>query len=136
MTWLRLVVFLYEAADCGLQVDKHVEYAVLKPATGKFGGSDKEMAGKIEILQPIPGIGPGMGWMLLGHMPELGKAGDKQIAALAGVAPFAHDSGRTNRKRFVQMGRRALRNALYQAALVATRYNLYLKQFAARLKGR
>lgn len=95
---------------------------------------DKQMANKNEMLQSIPGIGPVMGWMLLAHMPELGRARDKQIAALAGVAPFAHDSGRSNGKRFVQMGRRALRNVLYQAALVASRYNPDLKNFAERLK--
>ncbi len=50
---------------------------------------------KQKIVRSIPGIGPVMGWMLLAHMPELGKVGDKQIAALAGVAPFAHDSGKT-----------------------------------------
>ena len=95
---------------------------------------DGEMENKFEKLRPIPGIGPVMGWMLLAHMPELGKAGDKQIAALAGVAPFAHDSGRSSGKRFVQLGRRALRNVLYQAALVATQHNPDLKIFADRLK--
>ncbi len=95
---------------------------------------DGEMENKLEKLRSIPGIGPVMGWMLLAHMPELGKVGDKQISALAGVAPFAHDSGRSSGKRFVQLGRRALRNVLYQAALVATQHNPDLKIFADRLK--
>lgn len=97
---------------------------------------DPKLEHKQEIVRSIPGIGPVMGWMLLAHMPELGTVGDKQIAALAGVAPFAHDSGRTSGKRFVQMGRRALRNVLYQAALVASHHNPDLKIFAQRLKAK
>lgn len=95
---------------------------------------DQKLTAKVKLLRSIPGIGPVMSWMLLAHMPELGKANDKQIAALAGVAPFAHDSGRSHGKRFVQLGRRTLRNVLYQAALVATQHNPDLKIFAARLK--
>ena len=95
---------------------------------------DQEMTAKFNNLGSIPGMGPVMGWMLLAHMPELGKAGDKQIAALAGVAPFAHDSGRKSGKRVVQLGRRALRNVLYQAAMVASHHNPDLKIFASRLK--
>ena len=100
----------------------------------KLIAKDQEMGNKVEKLRSIPGIGPVMSWMLLAHMPELGKARNKQIAALAGVAPFAHDSGKSSGKRFVQLGRKPLRNVLYQAAMVAKQHNPDMKKFAARLK--
>jgi hypothetical protein len=31
------IVLLDEAIDCGLQIDKRVEYAMLEPASGQFG---------------------------------------------------------------------------------------------------
>jgi hypothetical protein len=31
------IVLLDEAIDCGLQIDKRVEYAMLEPVSGQFG---------------------------------------------------------------------------------------------------
>jgi len=95
---------------------------------------DQEMGNKVEKLRSIPGIGSVMSWMLLAHMPELGKSGNKQIAALAGAAPIAHNSGKSSGKRFVQLRRKTLRNVLYQAAMVATQHNPDMKNFTERLK--
>ncbi|CAH1659384.1 hypothetical protein CHELA40_30117 [Chelatococcus asaccharovorans] len=62
-------------------------------------------------------------------MPELGKRSPKAIAALAGLAPFNHDSGRTRGKRAIKGGRRRVRKALYMAALAALRTSHRLKAF-------
>ncbi len=67
-------------------------------------------------------------------MPELGALQPKAPAALAGLAPFARDSGKSAGKRFIQGGRGVVRNALFMAALSASRYNPDLKAFATRLK--
>ena len=55
-------------------------------------------------------------------------------AALAGVAPINNDSGQAVGKRSIKGGRYNVRCMLYQAALVASTHNQYLKVFAKRLK--
>jgi len=81
------------------------------------------------LLTSIPGIGNILAYHLITHMPELGKLSHKAIAALAGVAPFNHDSGKHQGKRFIQGGRSALRQILYMAAMTSITYNPALKRF-------
>ena len=88
---------------------------------------------KDRLLQSVPGVGPVLSATLIAGLPELGTLNRKQIAALAGVAPFNHDSGTIHRKRRVWGGRTSLRPSLYMAALVATRYNPIIKLFYKRL---
>ena len=59
---------------------------------------------------------------------------NRKIAALAGLAPFARDSGKKKGKRRIDGGRDYLRAILYQAAIVASRHNPVPKAFAQRLK--
>jgi transposase len=93
-----------------------------------------DLARKARLLRSIPGLGPVACTTLLAEMPELGALDPKAPAALAGLAPFARDSGKTSGKRFIQGGRGPVRNILYMAALTASRYNPDLKIFATRLK--
>jgi len=95
---------------------------------------DPQMKQHAMILRSIPGIGPVLCAALIGEMPELGMIGDKQIAALAGVAPINRDSGRMDGRRSIKGGRYIIRSLLYQAALVASTHNKPLKAFADRLK--
>jgi len=60
---------------------------------------------------------------LLADLPELGQLTRNQIAALAGVAPFARDSGPLRGKRVVWGGRAPVRAVLSMGALVAARRN-------------
>jgi transposase len=78
---------------------------------------------KDDLLRSVPGIGPVLSSTLIAEMPELGRLTRKQVAALAGVAPFACDSGTLRGKRAVWGGRAGVRAALYMATLVATRFN-------------
>ena len=66
---------------------------------------------------------------LLAELPELGTLGRKQIAALAGVAPFSRDSGPHRGKRAVWGGSARVRAALYMGALVASRWNPVIRDF-------
>ena len=50
-------------------------------------------AEKARLLRGVPGVGSVMVTTLLAHLPELGSLSRRKIAALAGVAPFNHDSG-------------------------------------------
>lgn len=95
---------------------------------------DPQMKQHAKILRSITGIGPVLCAALIGEMPELGMIGDRQIAALAGVAPINRDSGRMDGRRSIKGGRYIIRSLLYQAALVASTHNKTLKVFANRLK--
>ena len=88
---------------------------------------------KDELLQSIPGIGPGVSRTLLAALPELGTLTREQVAALAGVAPVNRDSGRTHGRRGIAGGRAGVRTALYLAALSARRHNPGLTAFVKRL---
>lgn len=88
---------------------------------------------KDELLQSVPGIGKVISATLLAELPELGTLNRKQIAALAGVAPYNCDSGAMRGKRMIWGGRAPVRSALYIAALVGTRYNPVIRAFYQRL---
>ncbi len=88
---------------------------------------------KAETLQSTPGVGRITAFTLVAGLPELGRLNRKQIAALVGVAPMNHDSGRHRGKRFVQGGRAEIRSVLYMATLTATRFNPVIKAFYERL---
>jgi transposase len=66
-------------------------------------------------------------------LPELGTLGRRQIAALVGVAPFNHDSGKIHGTHEIWGGRAQVRAVLYMCALVATRRNSVLRAFYLRL---
>lgn len=87
-----------------------------------------------ELLQEIKGVSIITTATLLAELPELGKLNRKQIAALAGLAPFNRDSGSFRGKRKVWGGRATVRSALYMATLSAIRFNDKLSAFYQRLR--
>ena len=88
---------------------------------------------KEDLLASVPGIGKTIARTLLAELPELGQLNPKQIAALAGLAPYTRQSGRWRGKSFIGGGRPAVRTALFMGALVAARHNPTLKAFRDRL---
>ena len=98
--------------------------------------SDPQKEQHSKILRSIPGVGPVLCAALIGEMPELGAIGEKQIAALAGLAPINRESGRMDARRAIKGGRAIIHSQLYQAALVATTHNKPHKVFAERLRER
>lgn len=87
-----------------------------------------------KVMAALTGVGPATAQALLAWLPELGYASGKQITALAGLAPYARDSGRRNAPRHTGQGRRAPRRALYMACLSAVRFNPKIRTFYNRLK--
>jgi transposase len=79
------------------------------------------------------GIGPITAATLLAQLPELGSVSRGQIAALAGLAPFNHDSGSMRGQRHIRGGRTKVRRALYLASITVIR-NGSLKAFYRRLR--
>ncbi len=100
----------------------------------KLVESDDDWKAKDQILQSVPGVGPATSAALLADLPELGRLNRQKIAALVGLAPFNHDSGKFHGKRSIWGGRRTVRSALYMAALSAYRCNPVFKSFAERLR--
>jgi len=88
---------------------------------------------KEDLLRTVPGVGPVVSRTLLADLPELGSLNRRQVAALAGVAPLAWDSGLRRGQRRVWGGRAPLRAVLYMGALVATRRNPVIRAFYRRL---
>lgn len=80
-----------------------------------------DLARDAAVLRSAAGVGPVCTTVLLACLPELGRADRRAIAALAGLAPVARDSGLLRGKRHVQGGRKRVRDALYMAALAAIR---------------
>jgi len=89
---------------------------------------------KDDLLRSIPGVGNVTTRTMLGKCPELGRLNRREIAALAGVAPLANDSGKHRGKRSTWGGRADVRAALYMATISAIRCNDTIKAFAERLK--
>ena len=85
------------------------------------------------LLSSVPGVGPVLSATLIAQMPELGQLNRKEVAALAGVAPFNRDSGALRGRRTVWGGRSRLRQVLYMATLSASRCNPTLRDFYQRL---
>ena len=86
-----------------------------------------------DLLRSVPGVGPVVSRTLVAELPELGQLDRRQIAALAGLAPWTRQSGRWKGKSFIGGGRASVRTALFMAALVAARHNPLLKAFHQRL---
>lgn len=97
-----------------------------------FDSHPKEQEQLRQIMQ-LKGVGKTVGTAALALLPELGYLNREKIAALAGVAPFNQDSGKQRGQRHTRGGRIDLRNALYMAALVASRFNPSIKIFYDRL---
>jgi transposase len=87
-----------------------------------------------ELLQTVPGVGPGVTRTLVVDLPELGHLGRREIAALVGIAPFAKDSGQYRGRRSIRGGRASVRTALYLAAMTAARFNPSMKAFYQTLR--
>jgi transposase len=103
------------------------------------GEIDDQMRGtpawaeKEDLLASVPGVGPVIARTLIAELPELGALGRKQIAALAGLAPFTRQSGQWRGKSFIGGGCKSVRSALFMGAMVAARHNPALKAFRDRL---
>ena len=96
--------------------------------------AEPEIADDAKLIRSLPGVGPVACTQLIAKMPELGRVGPKQIAALAGLAPFNVDSGSFRGKRKIAGGRKRVRDALYMAALNAVRRADPFKTFYSRLR--
>lgn len=107
-----------------------IEADILKTIKG-----NKELLKKFKLLKTEKGVGEKTAFSLLANLSELGNATRNEIAALAGVAPFAKDSGDFSGYRTTKRGggRPAVKKAMFIAILTAIRYNEKISAFYNRL---
>jgi transposase len=110
------------------------ELATIDVAMSKMIQSTPRFAELADIIESVPGLARKTSAGLIAAMPELGQASDKAVAALLGAAPYDDDSGKRRGERYIQGGRRRIRNLFYMACMgAATQHNPALKAFYQRL---
>lgn len=109
------------------------QIAAIDKAIAKLIEADDDWRTKRDLIESVPGVGATTSSTLVAELPELGRLNRQEIASLAGLAPFNHDSGRYRGQRRIRGGRSDVRRALYMAAFTAKRCNPVLKEFAQRL---
>ena len=130
-----------EAEDHALSRDLDAHLVWLDQAVERL---DKDIAAFVaeqpaldqtsRLVRSIPGVGAVTAVTLLALVPELGARSPKALAALAGLAPFNHDSGKLRGARAIRGGRKRVRDALYMAAVSASRSNSRFKDNYQRLR--
>ena len=94
---------------------------------------DSTMRSKQAVLAEIPGIGSTLSAYMIGAFPELGKRNRREIASLAGLAPFPCESGKKVGYRSTKGGRQSYRSILFMAAMTASRSKTNLGEFYRKL---
>ena len=79
------------------------------------------------------GVGETSANALLAYLPELGTLSRRKIAAIAGLAPYARDSGTLKNARHVTGGRRDVKRTLFICALVAIKNDPEMRAFYEKL---
>ena len=110
------------------------EIAGIETAIARCIAASGELRRRAALLRTAPGVGPVSATALLAEIPELGTLTPRQVAALAGLAPMARDSGERSGKRRIGGGRKSLRDVLYMAGLSAARSDPSLRAFSDRLR--
>jgi transposase len=141
------------ATDCGNQLE-HLNDKTLRKQVQVLRASFERRKAAIEAklarmiaerddwasleqrLRSVPGVGPVLAQTLIALLPELGQIPRRAIAGLVGVAPYDNDSGAHTGERHIKGGRRAIRDVLYMAAVVARQHNPIIAAFARRLVGK
>jgi transposase len=121
------------------QLDRRIErgdndIAALDAAILKRIKADQGLARRYVILTSIPSFGFSTAVTLIACLAELGSMTGKQSGMLAGLAPIADQSGQREGVRVIFGGRPRVRQALYLAALSATRFNPDIRAFYQRLR--
>jgi transposase len=95
---------------------------------------DKDAKDKFDKLLEYTGIAEKTAARLIANFPELGKVSKREIAAIAGLAPHAKDSGQSSGYRSTKCsGRNVTKAILFWPAGSAIQRNKELKAFYNRL---
>ena len=124
--WIRRSILQHIRALQGSQAKAEAEMeAVIQ--------EQDELRDQAARLRCVKGIEPVVSATIIAQLTELGRLDRRRIAALAGLAPHANDSGHRRGKRSIWGGRGTLRRCLYLAALTASRFDPRFRAFKERL---
>jgi transposase len=96
--------------------------------------AEPEMQARAERVQQVAGVGPIVAAVLQAQLPELGTLTEREVSALAGLAPYNCDSGPHKGTRRIWGGRAPVRCVLYMAAMSAVRHDPILHAFHTKLR--
>jgi len=126
-----------EVRRCYRKIEKDVkeQVSVLEAAIEARIEANAQFAELARLICSVPNMGKISSAGLIAFLPELGLVSNKQASALVGVVPYEDSSGKHQGRRFIQGGRRKLRNLLYLPIVgAATRGNPVLKAYYKRLR--
>ena len=126
-----------EVRRCYRKIEKDVkeQVSVLEAAIEARIEANAQFAERARLICSVPNMGKISSAGLIAFLPELGLVSNKQASALVGVVPYEDSSGKHQGRRFIQGGRRKLRNLLYLPIVgAATRGNPVLKAYYKRLR--
>lgn len=86
-----------------------------------------------DLLKSVPGAGDVTARTIIAGLPEIGRLDRREIASLAGLAPYTQQSGKWRGKSFIGGGRSSVRACLFMAAMVACRHNPVLRLIYQRM---
>lgn len=111
-----------EIADLRAEINDHLD-------------QNPDLKEQQELLQSIPGIGEKTAQLLLSEIDFSRYESARQVAAYAGVTPKKRESGSSlQQTNLSKLGNGRIRKGLYFPAIVATRHNQIVKEFAGRLE--
>lgn len=110
------------------------ERSTIEQEITRLIATDPALVSRTTLIDTAPGIGAILAATIIAGLPELGSASPKQLAALVGVAPFTHESGKRKGQRLIGGGRATVRKALYQAVTTGLRCNPALRAHVTKLK--
>jgi transposase len=126
-----------EVRRCSRKIEKTVaeQVSALEAAVEARVAAEPRFAELARIIRSVPNLGRISVAGVIAFLPELGLVRNKQATALVGVVPYEDSSGKHQGRRFIQGGRRKLRNLLYLPVVgAATRGNPVLKAYYKRLR--
>ena len=126
-----------EVRRCYRKIEKTMteQVSLLEAAIEARVEANARFAELARIIRSAPNMGKISAAGLIAFLPELGLVANKQASALVGLAPYEDSSGKHQGRRFIQGGRRKLRNLLYLPIVgAATRGNPVLKAYYKRLR--
>ena len=121
---------MHEAEITRLETRRKREIMLLAKAVE----ASSELARRLARVCSIKGVGLRTGLSLVIRLPELGRLTREQVAAMAGLAPYDRDSGKTAGKRRITGGRPRLRTSLFMAGFSSIQWNPDIKAFYDRLR--
>lgn len=93
----------------------------IEKAIAAVVAASPDLAARDALFRSAPGVGPVVAACPLARMPALGRIASRQATALADLATFDRQSGKTSRPGRCSGGRPAVRRCPYLAALTIAR---------------